>query len=410
MLVDFKVKNFMSIRSKLTLSFVASNDGRMASENITTMPDGTHLLKAATIYGGNATGKSNITKAIDYFQRLLTVLPTDTGMPLQYKPFAFDTATLGMATKMSATFYVGGTRFVMTIVYVESMVMEEMLSGYFTSRPATLYHRKLNRCGKPSIDFGSKSGLTKNLQDMVWARTFDNCTVLAALGNSLIGKCLLRDIFDYFAGGYHGLFTSVAKLKDYTRNILAVDSSSITKGFLEEMLRATNFERDISIVRTNGVCEMRFGQERNGLRLELGEQDESKGILRFIGLSALLYKQMTTSDSLVMIDGLDKELHPILRAYFFQKFLEYSRRSSQFLFTTHSFYLLDRDYIRRDIVWFSELDKDGGTKVRRLSKMGVRKTKSIYKAYREGKLCAHPDLTRYEPDLKEFGLDTEDEY
>lgn len=403
MIVDFKVKNFRSVRSTVTLSFEASKDDTHVKENVRTMPDGVQLLKAATIFGNNATGKTNLTKAFVCFYRMMTTLPQFAVSGLEYKPFAFDQPCLGMATSMSMTFYMNGIRHIMKLGFAGDMIMEEMLSGYFTARPSTIYHRKINRSGKQTVSFGPKAGLSKQEQVFVWERTTPNRTVMATLGNSAVEKCWLTDVYSYFLSGFHGVYTSVSSMMGYTKEILANDGDGRIKEFLHEMLKAAEFEREVELVTGAKGSELRFWQERNGMRNVLSEDEESKGIMRFLGLSALLYKQGST-DSFVIIDGLDKELHPLLRAYFFQRFLKYSLNTSQLLFTTHSFYLLDRDYIRHDIIWFSELDKHGATKLRRLSDMGGRRKRNIYRQYKEGKLSAHPDLTKYEPDVERLGL------
>src|ERR1017187_1662234 len=72
MIVEFSVKNFRSIKDLQTISFVAS--GLKSSEknsavdkNNIVEESGTNLLKTIGIYGANASGKSNIIMALEYF-------------------------------------------------------------------------------------------------------------------------------------------------------------------------------------------------------------------------------------------------------------------------------------------------------------------------------------------------------
>src|SRR4051812_48786376 len=66
MLVEFRVKNFRSLRDEQTLSLVASKDKAMQDTHTVTsgLKAAPNLLKSAVIYGANASGKSNLIKAL----------------------------------------------------------------------------------------------------------------------------------------------------------------------------------------------------------------------------------------------------------------------------------------------------------------------------------------------------------
>ena len=62
-------------------------------------------------------------------------------------------------------------------------------------------------------------------------------------------------------------------------------------------------------------------------------------------------------------------------------------------FTTQDQQLLDEEFIRRDMVWFTEKSKeDASTELYCASEFGLHKNLSLYKAYRTGKLGAKPEL------------------
>ena len=63
MLVEFRVANFLSFREEQVLSMVASKDDSHP-ENIIE-GEKFNLLKTAAVYGANASGKSNLIKALD---------------------------------------------------------------------------------------------------------------------------------------------------------------------------------------------------------------------------------------------------------------------------------------------------------------------------------------------------------
>ena len=67
MLLNFKVKNYRSIKDEITLDLQATSDKTM--KNDATFAHGNvSLLKSAVIYGPNASGKSNILKAFFVFR------------------------------------------------------------------------------------------------------------------------------------------------------------------------------------------------------------------------------------------------------------------------------------------------------------------------------------------------------
>ena len=74
MIRDFWVKNYLSIRDKQELSFVAKGP---SSELVTEVADGVFLYKLGILYGSNASGKSNMLIAMNEVFRLLIMPKSD---------------------------------------------------------------------------------------------------------------------------------------------------------------------------------------------------------------------------------------------------------------------------------------------------------------------------------------------
>lgn len=72
MLIEFRVGNYRSFKDTVTLSMVASNINSHSQEidnhNVFAVDDELKLLKSAAIYGANASGKSNLAKAISFMK------------------------------------------------------------------------------------------------------------------------------------------------------------------------------------------------------------------------------------------------------------------------------------------------------------------------------------------------------
>ena len=75
MIIEFCVSNFLSIKEELTISFIASSLKESLSEENDILPlgnTGISLLRSAVIFGANASGKSNVLKAMAFYKRFIT--------------------------------------------------------------------------------------------------------------------------------------------------------------------------------------------------------------------------------------------------------------------------------------------------------------------------------------------------
>ena len=69
MIAEFKIRNFYSLRDEQTLSFIPTSDDTSLDIYTEEVADGVSLLKIGCIYGSNASGKTNILKALDFFSQ-----------------------------------------------------------------------------------------------------------------------------------------------------------------------------------------------------------------------------------------------------------------------------------------------------------------------------------------------------
>ena len=108
-------------------------------------------------------------------------------------------------------------------------------------------------------------------------------------------------------------------------------------------------------------------------------------------MSVVLY-YVLHNNNFIPIDEVETSIHYELLSYFIKLFLANSEGSSQLLMTTHDINLLNEDYIRRDVVWFTDKSREGATQLKRLSSLGLHKTMNPYNAYKQGKLVDLPFL------------------
>ena len=124
----------------------------------------------------------------------------------------------------------------------------------------------------------------------------------------------------------------------------------------------------------------------------LSLEEESLGTQMIFLLIPFMMDSINNKKVLI-IDELDKSLHPFLVHYIVEIFnnLEINSNSSQLIFNTHDTNLLDLNILRRDQIWFTEKNNDNGVSdLYPLSDFSVRKEENIEKGYMLGKYGAVP--------------------
>ena len=129
---------------------------------------------------------------------------------------------------------------------------------------------------------------------------------------------------------------------------------------------------------------------------ELPFSDESDGTQRFLELLPALYLSDGRSGkrhrpTVYVIDELDRSLHPVLSHAFLRFFIDSStEKKDQLIITTHETYLLDRDLLRRDEIWFVEKGDDQGSKLVSLTDFKVRNDLRLERGYLHGRFGGIP--------------------
>ncbi|MGI9322100.1 MAG: AAA family ATPase, partial [Pseudomonadales bacterium] len=71
MIINFTLENWMSFRDPATFSMVASKERQHGDRVPKVGKYQTRVLPIAAVYGGNASGKSNFFKALDFAKRFV---------------------------------------------------------------------------------------------------------------------------------------------------------------------------------------------------------------------------------------------------------------------------------------------------------------------------------------------------
>jgi len=423
MIAEFTIENFFSIKSQQKISFEPSSDIFMSDEYSYDVKNGVKLLKVGIIYGANASGKTNILNAIDFFRMLVLRMPKDRNEQTGVVPFMLDETSRNEPTKMSMIFYINQSKYILTFELDAKYIHSETLTVYDSIRPTKLYSRSYDASSDSSIiEFGVNLKMTKKSQDVISGNTINNSSVLAAFGKSNVERTKLNDVYDYFAKQVKEVLAPGMLLSGYVKSRLDKDESGDLKKFILNFLKASDFNIEDVILREEEKLitpeleqliqnapigddakadmlrrgkitntELTFKHKAGDRLYDLSEEYESNGTMRFLGMAVILNFLLKTN-RFVPIDEVETSIHYELLAYFIKVFLANSEGTSQMLLTTHDINLLNEDFIRRDTIWFTDKDEFGETKIVRLSSMGLHKNLSPYNAYKQGKLVKLPFL------------------
>lgn len=432
MIAEFSVENFFSIKSVQKISFELSSDTFMSDEYSHEVKEEVRLLKLGIIYGANASGKTNILNAIEFFKMLVLRMPEDRNKKTGVVPFMLDDTSRNRMTKMSMTFYIDNSKYILSFELNADYICSEILAVYDSTRPTRLYSRSYDaETDSTNIDFGANLKMTRKSQDVISGNTINNCSVLAAFGKSNVERTRLNDVYDYFVLHVNEILTPRMLLSRYVKSRLKKDETGDLKKFILNFLKASDFniedlalnneeelitpemerliqnarikEESKSEMLKNGKItntELTFSHKAGNKVYNLSEVYESNGTMRLLGMAVILCS-LLKNEQFMSIDEVETSLHYELLAYFIKVFLANSDGTSQMLLTTHDINLLDEDFIRRDTIWFTDKDELGETKIVRLSSLGLHKNLSPYNAYRQGKLVKLPFLGSQYIDLND---------
>ena len=434
MIAEFKICNFYSIRDEQTLSFIPTNDDTSRDHYTEEVADGVSLLKIGCIYGSNASGKTNVLKALDFFAGFMIKDNLNKGDEIGVVPFLLDDVSDKDRSSFEMTFYLNREKYKLTLVLDNKVIYEETLQVYASVQPTLLYKRTYNaETASTEVVFGGKIGLVKKSREAIIANTINNRTVIAAFGVSNVEKSRLNLVYDFFSQRIAPIMYPQSSLMSFTKRRLARSKDGRLKKFILHFLRASDFnisdisihdeevvitpEMELIIKNTPGMPEnakeevlkkgtlhsdeLFFVHHTSNGEKELDEGLESRGTKRYLGLAAVLY-DLLVHGSILPIDEIESSIHYELLSYFIKVFLVNSKRGGQLVLSTHDINLLDEDYIRRDVIWFTDKSDGGETKLVRLSTLGLHKTLSVYNAYRQEKLVNLPFLDSIYMDMDEY--------
>ena len=135
------------------------------------------------------------------------------------------------------------------------------------------------------------------------------------------------------------------------------------------------------------IIDVKIDHDDFVLKLE----EESIGTQKLFAIMCPIIDIILTG-KIFICDEIETSLHPNIVTEIIKMFLNQSGTYfSQIIFTTHDENLLDLDLLRRDQIWFTEMDEQKSTNLYSLSELkNVRKDENVAKGYLLGKYGAIP--------------------
>ena len=413
MILQFKAKNILSIRDEQTLDFTASADNTYEEYAVVKIKN-VRISKLGVIYGPNASGKSNILKALFWLFKFMTnedLRKQSLGTGLI--PFKMDKNSRNEHSFMSIIFYIDDSRYEYSIELDTERVYHEEMYYYPNSRKALVYERTWNQDKMSSaVTFGPLLKLTATQKLFIESNCVANATVLSTYQNSNVDRNdMLDTILRYMKVQILASLDSNTDIVSFANDIVKVVQES--KPFIREMLVQADFnitdlylkkkeknERTITVTKkmdseelvleADAQEDLFFTHQTPFYTGDMNNAEESEGTLRMYCLSAIMYL-LIKQNQILLSDEMENSLHYDLLTHIIKTFLVNSERG-QLIFSTHSLMLLDEEFIRRDMVYLTNKNEAGATEIYRAKDFGLHKKVSILNAYRAGKLGAKPNL------------------
>lgn len=417
MIRDFWVKNYLSIRDKQELSFLAKGP---ASELVTEVSEGVFLYKLGILYGSNASGKSNMLIAMDRIFHILIQSRHDATKGISgYIPFVL---TKDEPVEMHVSFYANGIRYDYDVKFNEKYILSELLNYYPNKSKALFYERTfVGENIQANIKFGQKLGLQQKTQDSIREHTLNNHSVLSVCRKNALTEDIapFSELHNWIMSNYHDIdgdedkgvvetlneaYNIPQKRKFYNTmlqkadlNILeyrpVVEDRYMSAEFRERILKENipeNIKESLLKPTTDSITFVNHSADSN---FEIPLKWQSKGTIKYIRILEALY-DMITSPHVYFLDELGEDLHNDLLFYYLNVFI-FNSEKSQLIITSQETTLLSQDLINenRGVVWFVEKNREtASSEYSRGDSFGLHKNLSLYNSYRIGRLGAKPEL------------------
>ena len=409
MILQFTVKNFRSIKNEVTVHFVSHGSNKAKKLDLIKGANEQYLLPSVGVFGANASGKSNLLKALLFMvssmsaEQSLKNPPSNNALLQPYKldkdclnkPTFFQIVLCGVSEGYYKEYVYGfeiGSRYITS----EQLVLKEKVKTNFTTR--TVFKRRLNeKTGLSEYEFHSRD--KKQLKPLS-ERVIEEGLALTvfALNKSSIAREVLNLVNTSLTNGRPALFYFVAMANHEGVNNLAFELYRQKPALLEDvnfMMAQVDFGiQNVSINDRGAFTSHRqYGDNATSEIFSL-LNDESVGTQKFFSTSLIISDALRTG-GVVIVDDLGVVMHPLLTAEIVKLFnnSKTNPQGAQLFYNSHEDYLLSPEVgLRKDQIYFTKKDTQEVTQLHSLSEYDIREILDFRRNYLFGRFGALPNL------------------
>ncbi len=448
MLIRFTVENFLSFKDEAEFSMVPGRARKHKNHiYVDENRKDIRLLKTGVIYGANASGKTNLIKAMDFAQKLI-VEGRRASQSISSTPFLLDRETETQLSKFLFEIKKGTKSYSYRFEVDAKRIRSESLYELRSASEKLLFQRFTNDSGHTRIEFG-KLPLSEEQNEL-----FLSFTATGTRANQLFLKesvernvKYFEDVYEWFRTGLVLIFTHSIpgaelgaiylndednfqkKYRDLIQ-LYDLDIDDIELHHIETDVEQLFMEQDKSNI-SSLVDELpddpdakailynpplklfvfvdRYAQyegyrfvtvhdvKHENRRVRFDLHMESDGTIRLFELTPALIRLLSSKDEIVfVVDELDRSLHSEMTYNILDIFLSNSiGKPSQLIVTTHELEILNLDFLRRDELWLIEKDSHAASILYSLEEFAPRFDVDIKRGYRAGRYGAIPILPSY---------------
>ena len=405
MILEIRLSNFFSIKDEIVLDLRAGNSQSKKTKelehNTFSFKDET-ILKAIALYGANASGKSNIIKAISFCLRMILQSHLhNENASFNFLPFKF-AGYLNKPSIFLIKFICNKIEYEYSFSLNRNKIITESLYYYPNERRAKIFERDENIKGLKKDKYSFGSALKRPLD--VAENTSEKTLYISRA--SQMDREIAKEIFNYFNNniliGYINL-----GIDDKLLEALIKENKNLVLKALQiadsDIVDLKVSKHDVMVKNVNvsfpDVKATVTDQKKETIQMSTFHKcspdipfnfaTEESGGTQTLFLILLSVIDAIKKNKILLIDEIDLRLHTTIVEFILKLF--YASNSAQLIFSTHNTKLLDLKKIRKDQVYFVNKKDDASTDLYSLfDYKDFRDTMDVEKAYLQGRFDAVP--------------------
>lgn len=438
MLISFFVKNWMSYRDKSEISFVATREQHHGERVTKVKRLQARFLPIAMVFGGNASGKTNFFRALDFAKYLVTrgyFLSPDARIPVE--PYLLDAESRSLPTTMGFRLLIGDDVYSYEFTLNASQVIHEKLVRETAPAEDVRFERTPDAEGNGyKYEFGAAHESDRQLLELVGKSTRRNQLFLMTATNQNVAA--FKPVFDWFdktlclispnahyapmeryadeSAPYFARMNAILAdfdtgIKHIVRKPVSVDAlpipPAVVKAVVETLkegqtarVEGENRTWPYLLTRKDGAVTaeklVACHASHDGREVEFELEHESDGTKRILDLlPAFVDLANVSGDHVYVIDEIDRCLHTYAARRLVKTFLDCCTNETrgQLLATTHDVGLMSQSLLRRDEMWLAERNGDEVSEISAVSDFSeARKDTDLRRSYLTGRMGGLPSI------------------